>query len=44
VWRHRGAAIKDVAEKLKLDWHTVKTLDQQYMQAQLKRAGTPGPR
>ena len=34
--------IKDVAAELKLDWHTVKTLDQQYMEAQLKRAGTPG--
>jgi transposase len=28
---------------LRLDWHTVKTLDQQYMQAQLARAGGPGP-
>src|SRR5271167_4541220 len=27
----------------RLDWHTVKTLDQQYMQAQLARAGGPGP-
>jgi transposase len=35
--------IKDVAAELKLDWHTVKTLDQQYMEAQLKRAGTPSP-
>ena len=41
--RCRGATIKDVAEKLKLDWHTVKTLDQQYMEAQLERAGRPGP-
>ena len=32
------------AEELKLDWHTVKTLDQQYMEAQLQRAGTPSPR
>jgi hypothetical protein len=30
--------IKDVAAELKLDWHTVKALDQQYMEAQLKRA------
>jgi transposase len=30
-------------EDLRLDWHTVKTLDQQYMQAQLARAGRPGP-
>jgi transposase len=41
--RCRGATIKDVAQELALDWHTVKTLDQQYMEAQLKRAGTPGP-
>ena len=32
-----------MAAELKLDWHTVKTLDQQYMEAQLKRAGTPSP-
>jgi hypothetical protein len=25
-------------------WHTVKALDQQYMEAQLARAGTPSPR
>jgi transposase len=42
--RCRGAPIKDVAAELKLDWHTVKALDQQYMEAQLKRAGTPGPK
>jgi transposase len=32
-----------VAAELKLDWHTVKALDQQYMEAQLKRVGSPGP-
>jgi transposase len=41
--RCRGAPIKEVAAELKLDWHTVKALDQQYMQAQLRRAGTPSP-
>jgi transposase len=41
--RCRAATIKDVAEELALDWHTVKVLDMQYMEAQLKRAGTPGP-
>jgi transposase len=41
--RCRQATIKDVAKELALDWHTVKTLDQQYMEAQLKRTGTPGP-
>jgi len=42
--RCRDATIKDVAAELMLDWHTVKTLEMQYMQAQLKRAGTPGQR
>jgi transposase len=42
--RCRQASIRDVAEELKLDWDTVKTLEMQYMRAQLKRAGTPGPR
>ena len=41
--RCRGATIKDVAAELKLDWDTVKALDQQYMEAQLARAGTPSP-
>ena len=41
--RCRGETIKDVAEELALDWHTVKALDMQYMEAQLKRVGTPGP-
>jgi len=27
-----------------LDWKTVKDLDQQYMQEQLRRAGRPAPR
>ena len=41
--RCRAETIKDVAVELALDWHTVKALDMQYMEAQLKRAGTPGP-
>jgi transposase len=41
--RCRSATIKDVAAELKLDWHTVKALDQQYMEAQLERAGMPSP-
>src|SRR5947209_979543 len=41
--RCRQATIKDVAKELALDWHTVKALEMQYMQAQLARAGTPGP-
>jgi len=41
--RCRAATIKDVAAELALDWHTVKALDMQYMEAQLERVGTPGP-
>ncbi len=42
--RCRQATIKDVAKELKLDWHTVKELDKQYMAAQLARVGKPGPK
>lgn len=42
--RCRSASIKDVAQELRLDWHTVKTLEKQYLAAQLARAGKPGPR
>ncbi len=42
--RCRSATIKDVAEELRLDWDAVKELDKQYLRAQLKRAGTPGPK
>lgn len=42
--RCRQASIRDIAKELKLDWHTVKTLEKQYMAEQLKRAGMPGPR
>ena len=42
--RCRQASISDVAKELRLDWDTVKTLEKQYMQVQLARAGTPGPR
>src|SRR5713226_3483310 len=41
--RCRSAPIWDVAKELKLDWHTVKELDKQYMRAQLAKAGTPAP-
>jgi transposase len=41
--RCRQAPIKDVAKELALDWHTVKALEMQYMQAQLDHAGTPSP-
>jgi transposase len=42
--RCRETAVKEVAEELSLDWHTVKELDKQYMQEQLRRAGNPAPR
>ena len=41
--RCRSGTIKDVAAELRLDWHTVKRLEKQYMAEQLKRAGTPRP-
>jgi transposase len=41
--RCRHGTIKEVAAELGLDWQTVKGLEKQYMEAQLKRAGTPGP-
>jgi transposase len=42
--RGRASPIRDVAQELRLDWHTVKALEQRYMRAQLQRAGAPGPR
>jgi transposase len=42
--RCRSSTIKDIAEELRLEWHTVKDLEQQYMREQLRRAGTPGPK
>ena len=42
--RCRSATIKDVAQELHLDWHTVKALEKQYMALLLKRAGKPAPK
>lgn len=42
--RCASAPIKAVAEELKLDWHTVKELEKQYLRAQLAKAGRPGPK
>ncbi len=42
--RCRETAVKEVAEDLLLDWHTVKELDKQYMGEQLRRAGAARPR
>lgn len=42
--RCRSSSIKDVAKELHLDWKTVKDLDKQYMQEQLRRTGKPRPK
>jgi transposase len=42
--RCRAATIQDVARETHLNWKTVKALEMQYMQEQLRRAGTPRPR
>ena len=42
--RCRSTTIKDLAKELHLDWDTVKTLEKQYMRAQLAKAGMPGPK
>ena len=42
--RCRQGTIKDIALELQLDWDTVKSLEMQYMRAQLANAGTPGPK
>ena len=42
--RCRSSSIKDIARELRLDWDTVKTLEKQYMTAQLAKAGTPRPK
>ena len=42
--RCRSGTIKDVAEELNLDWHTVKRLEKHYMREQLQRCGTPRPK
>jgi len=36
--------IRDVAKETRLDWHTVKEMEKQYMREQLRRRGTPPPR
>jgi transposase len=41
--RCRATTVKEVAEELFLDWHTVKELAKQYMREQLCRAGDPAP-
>ena len=40
----RAMTVMDVAKELKLDWHTVKTLEKEYMQKQLRRNPVAAPR
>jgi len=42
--RCRESSIRDVAQEFHLDWKTVKALEKQYMEEQLRRAGSPGPK
>ena len=42
--RCREMSLQEVARELRLDWHTVKALDQQYMEEQLRRAPQARPR
>lgn len=42
--RCRAATVKDVAKEFHLDRTTVKSLEMEYMQEQLRRIGTPAPR
>lgn len=42
--RCRDSSIRDVAQEFHLDWKTVKALEKQYMQEQLRRAGIPRPK
>lgn len=40
----RTMTVQDVAKELRLDWHTVKNLDKEYMQKQLDRNSIAAPR
>jgi len=42
--RCRAMTIRDVAKETRLDWHTIKELECQYMREQLRRTGTPAPK
>jgi len=39
----RSMTVLDVAKELKMDWHTVKEFDKQYMEEQLRRKGKARP-
>ena len=42
--RCRSMTIQDVAKETRLDWHTIKELEKQYMREQLRRTGAPAPK
>jgi len=42
--RCRSMTIQAVAKEERMDWHTVKDMDKQYMQEQLDRASRPNPK
>jgi len=42
--RCRAMTIQDVAKETRLDWHTIKELEKQYMREQLRRTGAPAPK
>lgn len=42
--RCRAASIRDIAKELHLNWETVKDMEKQYMQEQLRRTGRPAPK
>lgn len=42
--RCRTSTISDIAKELHINWKTVKDLEKQYMQEQLRRAGKPKPK
>jgi transposase len=42
LWR--AMTIKDVSRHMRLDWHTVKELEKNYMREQLRLAGPPQPK
>ena len=42
--RCRSMTIQAVAKEERMDWHTVKAIDKQYMQEQLDRASRPNPK
>lgn len=42
--RCRASSVNYIAKELRLDRHTVKELEEQYLMEQFRRAGTPGPK